>query len=194
MARQRRRGAPSPTAVARARRRCDGRAATSWSDQTPSAAVLQAGCGYGCATAAESSRAPAQGVDWQAGPAQARAMSAIIFWSFARTQVPHTTPWPKLPSRPHPSGSLIYCRSGVAHSVRRGTFRCKVNPRGSSNSHANGCNAERAGIWKGARMRGLIRNLRQVAHQRCLASYSTVTDLARLRGWSTSVPRRTATW
>lgn len=24
--------------------------------------------------------------------------------------------------------------------------------------------------------------------------YSTVTDLARLRGWSTSVPRSTATW
>ena len=25
-------------------------------------------------------------------------------------------------------------------------------------------------------------------------AYSTVTDLARLRGWSTSQPRRTATW
>ena len=25
-------------------------------------------------------------------------------------------------------------------------------------------------------------------------AYSTVTDLARLRGWSTSVPRSTATW
>ncbi len=25
-------------------------------------------------------------------------------------------------------------------------------------------------------------------------AYSTVTDLARFRGWSTSVPRRTATW
>jgi hypothetical protein len=25
-------------------------------------------------------------------------------------------------------------------------------------------------------------------------AYSTVTDLARFRGWSTSVPRATATW
>lgn len=25
-------------------------------------------------------------------------------------------------------------------------------------------------------------------------AYSTVTDFARLRGWSTSVPRKTATW
>ena len=29
---------------------------------------------------------------------------------------------------------------------------------------------------------------------RALDSYSTVTDLARLRGWSTSVPLTKATW
>ena len=27
-----------------------------------------------------------------------------------------------------------------------------------------------------------------------MGAYSTVTDFARLRGWSTSVPRATATW
>lgn len=31
-------------------------------------------------------------------------------------------------------------------------------------------------------------------HPRGPGSYSTVTDLARLRGWSTSQPRRTAMW
>ena len=29
---------------------------------------------------------------------------------------------------------------------------------------------------------------------RAAIGYSTVTDLARLRGWSTSVPRATAVW
>ena len=32
------------------------------------------------------------------------------------------------------------------------------------------------------------------ATERACAAYSTVTDFARLRGWSTSVPFSTATW
>lgn len=36
--------------------------------------------------------------------------------------------------------------------------------------------------------------LRPEAIDRLLSSYSTVTDLARFRGWSTSVPITTAVW
>jgi len=34
----------------------------------------------------------------------------------------------------------------------------------------------------------------QLRGRRANSDYSTVTDLARLRGWSTSQPRRTAMW
>jgi len=43
--------------------------------------------------------------------------------------------------------------------------------------------------------RYLCRNPSQLQRKRrWLAAYSTVTDFARFRGWSTSVPFSTATW
>jgi|LNFM01.1.fsa_nt_gb hypothetical protein len=40
----------------------------------------------------------------------------------------------------------------------------------------------------------LIRRRAKPAIYACESLYSTVTDFAKLRGWSTSVPIRTAVW
>ena len=93
----------------------------------------------------------------------------------------HLMPWAHLPedfSQTHDS-AWVTCPNSLYDPELGHPGWCETVGRMASRSFASDLRGPHVGS-----------PLRLPAHK----SYSTVTDLARLRGWSTSVPRASAVW